>query len=226
MSEADETRDRLVAAAAAVFAEKGYDRAGVQEIARRAGLTTGAIYGRFTGKAALLRAAIEAHTNHELDELFNQHRFDGHANDVLRVAGSHLASPCADGNEEGALLLEAFVAARRDPEVQDLLLKLIEERSGVLGDLVETAKLDGTIDPGLDTESLARFSLAVGLGFLLYDAISLPPPEPGQWDALITRLVSATAPAPVAPAASAACTTSTTSTTTSTTTTIRPRGTT
>ena len=51
----DATRDRLLDAAAAVFAEKGYDGAGVPEIARRAGLTTGAIYSRFTGKAELLR---------------------------------------------------------------------------------------------------------------------------------------------------------------------------
>src|SRR5438445_9574435 len=80
---ADQTRDRLVAAAAEVFAEKGYDRAGVQEIARRAGLTTGAIYGRFTGKAELLHAAIEDQTTDELDELFNQHRFDGQASAIL-----------------------------------------------------------------------------------------------------------------------------------------------
>jgi TetR/AcrR family transcriptional regulator, transcriptional repressor of aconitase len=39
----DPTRERLLAAAAEVFAEKGYDRAGVQEIAHRAGFTTGAI---------------------------------------------------------------------------------------------------------------------------------------------------------------------------------------
>ena len=37
---------RLLAAAADVFAERGYDGAGVAEIARRAGPTTGAIYSR------------------------------------------------------------------------------------------------------------------------------------------------------------------------------------
>ena len=86
------TRDRLLDAAAEVFAEKGYDRAGVQEIARRAGLTTGAIYGRFTGKAELLQAAIESRTTDELDELFAQHRFEGRASDILRTVGSHLVT--------------------------------------------------------------------------------------------------------------------------------------
>ena len=36
----DEIGERLVEAAAAVFSERGYDGARVQEIARRAGLTT------------------------------------------------------------------------------------------------------------------------------------------------------------------------------------------
>ena len=66
----DPTRDRLVAAAADVFADKGYDGAGVQEIARRAGFTTGAIYGRFRGKSELLLAAIEAQSDDEFDQLF------------------------------------------------------------------------------------------------------------------------------------------------------------
>src|SRR3954451_524710 len=97
----DLTRDRLIDAAAEVFAEKGYDRTGVQEIARRAGLTTGAIYGRFTGKAELLQAAIESKTDDELDELFNQHRFSGHATDILRTVGAHLVTPTDNDEDEG-----------------------------------------------------------------------------------------------------------------------------
>ena len=194
---ADATRDRLLDAAAAVFAEKGYDRAGVQEIARRAGLTTGAIYGRFAGKADLLQAAIESHTTDELDELFAQHRFEGHASDILRTVGSHLVmEDCPDADHaEGALLLEAFVAARRDPEVRAQLERLIEDRASVLADLVEEAKLDGSIDSDLDTTSLVRFCHAVGLGFLLYDAISISLPQAQPWEQLINRLVGAVAPA-------------------------------
>jgi AcrR family transcriptional regulator len=138
----DLTRERLINAAADVFAEKGYDRAGVQEISRRAGLTTGAIYGRFTGKAELLQAAIESRTDDDLDALFSSHAFDGHATDILKVVGAHLVSPSPDREHdgaEGALLLEAFVAARRDDEVRDSILKVLEQRAGVLAELVETA---------------------------------------------------------------------------------------
>ena len=87
LGESDEIRERLVAAAAEVFSEKGYDGARVQEIASRAGLTIGAIYGRFTGKAELLRAAIEAHSSSEFDELFASSEFDGRVTDILLGAG-------------------------------------------------------------------------------------------------------------------------------------------
>ena len=115
----DPIREKLVASAAVVFAEKGYDGAGVAEIARRAGYTTGAIYGRFTGKAELLLAAIEARSENELDQLFNEHRFEGKVTDILTTVGSHLVTD--EMGPESALLLEAFVAARRDPEVRRLM---------------------------------------------------------------------------------------------------------
>ncbi len=184
-----------------MFAEKGYDRAGVQEISRRAGLTTGAIYGRFAGKAELLQAAIDSRTTDELDELFSSHAFDGRATDILKIVGAHLVSSPPSGTAgvtlegEGALLLEAFIAARRDAEVRESIQKILEERSSLLAQLVETAKGDGSVDPALDTESVVAFCHAVGLGFLLYDAISYPLPSAQPWEDLITRLVSALAPA-------------------------------
>jgi AcrR family transcriptional regulator len=193
----DLTRARLVESAAAVFSERGYDGAGVQEIARRAGLTTGAIYGRFSGKAELLREAIEQCSSDELDELFNQHRFDGHASDIVRIAGSHLVDrPDDDAQQGNALLLEAFVASRRDPEIHGAVRALMQERAGKLAEVLEAAKADGSMDASLDTDAVVTFCHAVGLGFLIFDAIDIDLPRPGPWEALITRLVAAIAAPP------------------------------
>jgi AcrR family transcriptional regulator len=193
-SPGDPTRDRLVAAAATVFAEKGYDRATVQEIARRAGFTTGAIYGRFRGKAELLLAAIEAESDDELEQLFAEHRFEGKATDILTTVGSHLVTDEFDSGQ--ALLFEAFVAARRDPEVAVMLRRVVEQRSEALTELVDEAKGTGGIDPALDTLSIVRFCHAVGLGFLLFGAIDLGRPRPEPWEVLIARLVDAVAEPP------------------------------
>ena len=197
MSSGDPTRDRLVAAAAEVFAEKGYDRAGVQEIARRAGFTTGAIYGRFSGKAELLLAAIEAQSDDEFEQLFAVNRFEGKATDIITTVGSHLVTEEFDNGQ--ALLLEAFVAARRDPEVKVMLRRVIETRTAELTALVDDAKHNGGIDPALDTLSIVRFCHAVGFGFLLFGAIDLDRPEAQPWEALISRLVGAVADPALSP---------------------------
>ena len=53
------TRERILAAAREVFAERGYDGASVRQIAARAGLTDPALYYYFDSKEALHRALLE-----------------------------------------------------------------------------------------------------------------------------------------------------------------------
>lgn len=185
----DPIRVKLIAAAAEVFGEKGYDGAGVAEIARRAGYTTGAIYGRFSGKAELLLAAIDAHSESELDVLFNEHSFEGKVTDILTTVGSHLVTDEMGPNS--ALLLEAFVASRRDPEVRRLMQEALDLRRDRLADLVTEAQATGAIDPALDREAVVRFCHAVGFGFLLFRAVELDLPAAGPWEDLIARLVDA-----------------------------------
>jgi len=186
---ADELGDRLLDAAAEVFAERGYDRAGVAEIARRAGVTTGAIYSRYAGKAELLVAALDCRTSDELDSLFADHRFEGRPTDVLAIAGSHLVQRSADA--DSALLNEAFIAARRDPAVAALMRTRVMERRERLREVIDAAKRSGGIRADLDTEALVTFCHALGFGFLLLESADVPMPDTGPWQQLIAHLIDA-----------------------------------
>ena len=55
-----ETRDRLIAAAERVFADKGYEGARIADIAKEAGCSVGAVYVRFQDKDALFVGIAEA----------------------------------------------------------------------------------------------------------------------------------------------------------------------
>lgn len=57
--DAEATREALLDAAEAVFYERGVARASLEAIARRAGLTRGALYWHFDGKADLFRQLLE-----------------------------------------------------------------------------------------------------------------------------------------------------------------------
>ena len=54
------TRARLIELAAEVFADEGYATVSMRDIVNRSGLSSGAIYGSFKGKADLLAEAVDA----------------------------------------------------------------------------------------------------------------------------------------------------------------------
>jgi AcrR family transcriptional regulator len=58
-ADAERNRQRILAAAAQVFAQRGLD-AGLDEIARRAGVGTGTVYRRFPDKTLLIEALFES----------------------------------------------------------------------------------------------------------------------------------------------------------------------
>lgn len=54
----DQSRQRLIAAAARLFRKHGYDGVGINDLCAEAGLTRGAFYGHFDSKQALLSAVL------------------------------------------------------------------------------------------------------------------------------------------------------------------------
>ena len=54
------TRAQLIDAAAAVIGEKGWDRTSLDEVADRAGMTRGAIYGNFANREELFLAVVQS----------------------------------------------------------------------------------------------------------------------------------------------------------------------
>jgi AcrR family transcriptional regulator len=55
----ERTRARLIDAAAEVIGEKGWDRTSLEEVARRAGMTRGAIYGNFANREELFLGVVQ-----------------------------------------------------------------------------------------------------------------------------------------------------------------------
>jgi AcrR family transcriptional regulator len=187
------TRERLLDAAVEVFSECGYEGTRVQEIARRAGLTTGAIYGHFRGKADLLHEAIEGSSANELDALLMASPTAIPADDVLTFLGTHLIDTPPTSSVE-ALLLEALVAARREPAVAEHLRTAFDDQSRRLASLFVHGKREGIFDSEVSTSAAVRFSMALALGLLALRAIGIDAPNENQWSALIRRLVAALAP--------------------------------
>src|SRR4051812_47694437 len=84
-----ETRERVLDAAATVFAEQGFEGARVAQIAQAAGLSVGAIYNHYGSKAELLAAVVERHSAAELSQLMASEHATG-VLDLIEVVGQRL----------------------------------------------------------------------------------------------------------------------------------------
>ncbi|HET6910923.1 MAG TPA: helix-turn-helix domain-containing protein, partial [Mycobacteriales bacterium] len=120
----EQTRSDVLTAAAKVFARAGYDRATVAEIASESGLSTGAIYAHYDGKADLFLAVLRAHMHRELERRVpDDEPFD---------IGSLIAGLGADLDRRPAaerrLLIEAVMAAKHDPKTRQVLSSWFNER--------------------------------------------------------------------------------------------------
>jgi AcrR family transcriptional regulator len=95
-----------MSAARTLFTERGYDGVGTEEIVRAAGVTRGALYHHFGGKAELLEAVYE--------------RLEAESTErVARVVlGSELDSPL----EAMRAGIEAFLDECAEPELQRIAL--------------------------------------------------------------------------------------------------------
>jgi len=182
----DQIRSALVDAAAQVFAEEGYSGARVQSIAERAGLTTGAMYNRFSGKSELLLEALDLHTSSLVDELAELS-----ATDLLEAVGVALLD---DQSHASALLLEAFMAARREEDIADRLRPRLADERARLAKLVDADKEDGVIDRNLDTNAVVTFCQSVGLGMRMLSVIDVAMPEHEAWQHVISVLLTSMSP--------------------------------
>ncbi|MFG6198392.1 TetR family transcriptional regulator [Nonomuraea sp. JJY05] len=186
---AAETRERLLKAAAEVFAARGYDGTRVADIAAAAGVSNGALYAHFGSKADLLVAALRAHGRRILANLFaaDPHRS---AAELLLVLGRRLPRP---REAAGYLVVEALVAARRDEDVARPMRDYVGERAGWIAELVRAGQGDGELDPGLSPDALAHFCLLLAMGSALITP-DLHAVDDAEWSALLTRVVAAVAP--------------------------------
>ena len=186
---AAETRERLLRAAAEVFAERGYDGTRVVDIAAAAGVSNGALYAHFDSKAELLVAALRAHGRQELADLLAADP-SRPVTELLLEVGRGLPRR---RDSQGYLGVEAMIAVRRDHDVAALMRDYTGERIGWLAGLVQAGQASGELDAALSPGAVAHFCFLLAMGSAVVTP-DLHAVDDAEWATLLTRLVRALAP--------------------------------
>jgi AcrR family transcriptional regulator len=168
----ERTRAALIEATWAVIDEKGLSGASLEEIARRAGMTRGAIYSNFPSRADLLMAAAGVR-GLKINRDFSA---PGTLRQQLRRFAEGLIEVLPDARGTQRWHAEFMVHIAADPELRT---RIAEGFGGLFDDMAEQFRRHHGDGLAIDPHSLALAVQSMAMGFV-YQAILSPVAVPAK----------------------------------------------
>jgi AcrR family transcriptional regulator len=161
----DETRAELIAAAGHVFARRGFHGATLEEIARAAGYTTGAIYWHFNNKDDLFLAVFETYTTTRVREWEEVKRaVDAGQLPATRAWADQWMRRLDADPEFLVLAVEFLVHAWRNPPLRDAFANRVAAGRLALARIFEDEAARGAFELPMPAEDLATVLRELGSG--------------------------------------------------------------
>lgn len=186
-ADAATTRARLIDATMELFAESGYEGTRVQRIARRAGMTTGAIYANFASKEELLAEAIGQASLEALRSEMSPVLEGLTSYEILQVLGKEALGVPPSTNH--GMIVQGVAAASRNRGLRDTVVNPIDDLAASVRVLFADAQAKGDISSDLDLDALVFFAMTLAFGAFTLKAIDWPMPDRDALDTLITRIL-------------------------------------
>ncbi len=168
----EEARSRILDAANKVFAEKGYHEATMDDIAKRLGVSKGAIYLYFASKEDLFEAMCK--TAPEAFKVILYSSFSTEMNPVQSVTQFFDKMLKLSASNPG-LSFEILSEASRNPSLKRILRQNHQEYERVLTGFLEEGRKRRMVGNNLDIRPLANALIALwnGLETLLVSGLSV-----------------------------------------------------
>lgn len=161
---AEATHSRILQAAAAGFAEQGYDGTSVAEICRRAEVSKGAFYHHFASKQGLFMELLERWLAELDEELAGLHTGRTSVPEELVDMTEMIRRVFQVAEEQLPIFLEFWAQAAHDPAIWEATITPYRRYRAFFAQMVESGVTEGTlrqVDPG--TTARVIVSLAIGL---------------------------------------------------------------
>jgi AcrR family transcriptional regulator len=195
----EETRERVLAAAARVFAQRGFDATSLEAIADQAGFSRGAVYYNFADKEELFLELLDRRCAERAQDLRDV--FAGDADDIdatsrqAQVAAQHAFDAMTGDPEWRALYLGFLAHAARDATFRRRFAKRNAEMRGALEEVVVDRTRPVADALGMTPEQLAVVIDALGVGLwaqhMLHGSRAVPPDLYSKALALIVEGIAA-----------------------------------
>jgi AcrR family transcriptional regulator len=175
------TRRRLVEAAMDVFAERGYHGASVDDVARAAGFSIGALYSNFSGKDDLLQAIFDEHLAW-LALVLDEAPATGEP--------SEWAAAMDDWPRQFQIFVEFWAYAFRHDDLRDELVDRMQEVRRQISHALDRAAAKTGQELPLPADRLAVVAIALIRG-LAFERLADPDAVPDDLIAWVVERLSA-----------------------------------
>jgi AcrR family transcriptional regulator len=170
----ESTRERILASAARLFAEQGFEGSSMPAIAKASRITAGAIYKHFKSKGELLLEVVKR--SFESAPLFiqsssqnsSQNSAAGTSSALPRLASMYTAPELKLVRQ---LSIEVHSAASKDAEVRRVLALSNQVAIQHIRDTIALAQSQNQLDPKLDPDLAARLFCTFVMGLLHMDTL-------------------------------------------------------
>jgi AcrR family transcriptional regulator len=158
----DETRDRILAAAAKLIADRGYVATTTRAIAAAAGVNEVTLFRRFGSKTGLVRALIAVGSARQADPDPED------PGDLAGTLRSMALREVRDALENGGLAVRLAFDARAVPEIRDALGDTLTVRMERFAGYLRSAQAAGRLRSDVPAELVAEAFFALTSSFVMY----------------------------------------------------------
>ena len=139
----------ILAAALEVFAERGFQGARLEEVARRAGVSKGALYLYFETKADLFRAVVTDAVSPNIERVKAVASADLPLEQAARLALPMLARQVVSDRRISGVVKLVIAESRNHPELASIWREtVVEPGMALISRLIAAAQARGEVRPG------------------------------------------------------------------------------
>lgn len=195
MATSDDARDRIIEAAAELFAQHGFSGTKVNMVAKAAKVSPQTVRRLTGGRAQLFDAVMAARVTSSVADKFASAVEDPAGKPpiavILAAAQEVFVSP---EDSWGLLELEALTRAHLDENLREIEKTRIERRRSNAAALIAQIRSSGGLDADISDTAIVHLALAMSVGLAMLDPVLENRPTMSQWITLIARLATAMTP--------------------------------